>query len=122
MQKICKYPLEFVPKQKHIIIQLPEDYRILSLQVQNNTPYIFAIVDPKKPLKDVILDRYYTDDDYDSSLQNNYTDTFIGTIQLENGFTSDCYYKDQYVTFHIFERIDLSNVPHIKPKVAICKT
>lgn len=43
MQKIFKYSIKNVEEQELV---LPKDYEILSVQVINNLPYIYALVNP----------------------------------------------------------------------------
>ena len=44
--KIYKYPLELTPEQQ---VEMPLEASILTVQVQNNIPCLWALVDPEMP-------------------------------------------------------------------------
>jgi hypothetical protein len=84
---IHKFPLSVVGEQK---IQISPGAWILSLQVQNGVPTIYAMVDPKDEKKDRDIMMYSTD----KPIDNIYNHEFLGTVQLPNGFV-----------FHYFQRV-----------------
>lgn len=45
MKTIYKYPLDVTDRQ---VIAMPEDAEILTVQVQNGKPMLWAVVDPNK--------------------------------------------------------------------------
>ena len=45
---IYKYPLKVVPKQ---LIVIQEDWLPLSLQIQNDIPILWALIDPANPIE-----------------------------------------------------------------------
>ncbi len=87
--KIFKYE---VPIQDSIIIDLPVDSKILSFQIQNGKPYIWALVDPDE----LLVSRYFTiiptgaEIEYLSEIL-----VYIGTVQMACGA----------MIFHLFEDI-----------------
>lgn len=62
-------------------MQLPVHAEILTVQLQDNIPCIWALVDNKFPLSDVIIRMFPTGANIDMSLNLKY----CGTIQLMNG-------------------------------------
>lgn len=47
MITIYKYPLKFQQEQT---IEIPSEYELLTVQLQDNTPCLWAMVDTKEPL------------------------------------------------------------------------
>ena len=85
---IYKYPIKTTDLQNLII---PLTAEILSLQVQDNQPCIWALVDPKeKETRAVNLETFGTGHPvaYDMGVSRE----FINTYQLNNG-----------LVFHVFE-------------------
>lgn len=68
-------------------LTMPKGARILSVQMQNGQPHLWALVDPKAPLVMRNIRVYGTGWDVEE------TGTFIGTFMTEGG---------QYV-FHVFD-------------------
>jgi hypothetical protein len=48
-ETICKYPLDIAEKQE---IEIPVDSKIIHVDVQNDSPVIWAIVNPENPRED----------------------------------------------------------------------
>lgn len=78
MKTIYKYPLLIQDCQS---LQLPANAEILTVQLQDNTPCIWALVDNNLPLSDVIIRMFPTGAYIDDSLNLKY----CGTIQLMKG-------------------------------------
>lgn len=74
MNIIYKYKIEYGQK---CIIEMPDQAQILSLQVQNDIPCIWVLVDPNKPLVKRTFVTYVT-----GSIPNP-NHTFIGTYQID---------------------------------------
>lgn len=91
MQKIFKYPFECSPYQD---ITMPEGGHILSLQTQRNTPCLWAMIDPEKPLVSRRLLTFGTGHEVVAPEDSVRLD-FLGTYQVESG---------QFI-FHVFEVI-----------------
>ena len=72
MLTIWKYELGIVDEQT---ITLPVNYELLALQMQNNTPCIWVLVDTESPQKDIKLVTYGTG----HTILNH--STYIGTYQ-----------------------------------------
>lgn len=75
-------------------IDMPEGANLLTLQLQNNTPTIWCLVDDEKPMVTRIFEIWGTGD-YLRPL-THYTRTYIGTFQLHGGA----------LVFHVFEVIE----------------
>lgn len=90
MKTIYKYPLEITDRQE---IEMPREARILAVQVQNNVPCLWAVVDTELPLKERIFDTFGTGNPVDNYI--NYTHNYIGTYQVRGGS----------LVFHVFERV-----------------
>lgn len=86
MNIIWKYELEVVEEQK---ILMPKGAKILSLQLQNGVPCIWALVDDKKELEPRPIFTYGTGNPIDLFGQESY---FLGTYQLRDG----------RLVFHVF--------------------
>lgn len=79
MKKIYKYPIKVVDIQT---VKLPKGAIILTTQLQEEKPYIWAYVDPNEiEAEDVTLRVYGTGQEIDDSLDL----TYIGTIQEFEG-------------------------------------
>ena len=76
MEYIYRYRLAITDRQ---IVKMPKDAKILSLQVKDGSPCIWAMVNPKNSTEEVLFRVYATGE--------KITDTeklqFIGTFQLE---------------------------------------
>jgi hypothetical protein len=91
MKVIWKYPLITSDEQ---VISIPKDAKILTVQIQDDVPTIWAIVDPLKPKEDkVIIIRgtglQYQDQDWDGL-------NYIGSYQYQ-------FYNGKFVG-HVFVR------------------
>lgn len=77
MMTIWKYPLEITDEQT---IELPQRSEILSVQMQNGVPTIWALVDPKAPGPKVKqkIGIFGTGNPIDGVL---FKQAFIGTVQ-----------------------------------------
>lgn len=85
MNVIWKYTVQ----GPRVTVEMPEGAQILSLQVQDNQPQIWALVDPSKPTVKRYFCAYPTGAAFDATAL-----TYIGTF-LINGGT---------LVFHIFEQ------------------
>ena len=85
MKVIYKYPLEVTDDQ---FINIPKDYQILTVQVQNGRPCLWAEVDPKLPMDCVHIVIVGTG----HSIHDDDEMKYIGTFQLESGsFVGHCF-------------------------------
>lgn len=84
MYTIWKYPLKVIDKQ---IIKMPQGVRILTVQVQNGEPCLWAEVDPDNELQDVLIATRGTGNKYELSAAS-----YIGTYQL----------RGDALVFHVF--------------------
>lgn len=92
MQKtIYKYQLDIEDKQ---FIVLPKEAEILSVQVQNSIPCLWALVDPKEEHEERTFEIFGTGHPvhYDMGVERK----FIGTFQMRSGA----------LVFHLFERVN----------------
>ena len=79
-KKIYKYKLQITENQE---IEVPIGYQILSLDVQDNMPYIWILIDPLQEEKMKLKFSFYTTgQDIDCS-NMKYID-YIGTVHLCN--------------------------------------
>jgi hypothetical protein len=87
MQVIWKYTLECESTQT---ISMPKYSTVLSLQVQNGVPCIWALVNPTSEKTDRIFKIYPTGIEF-NNIDNL---AFIGTFQIEGN-----------LVFHVFEGV-----------------
>lgn len=87
MQVIYKYP--FRPNDE-VYIEMPIDARILSVQVQNGVPCIWALVDTDLSVRSRLFMIYGTGHEIHNNIDKA---EFIGTIQMHNGA----------LVFHVFD-------------------
>lgn len=85
MKTIYKYPILLEEKQ---IISMPINAEILTVQIQNNVPCLWALVDNKLPLSDVTVIVYSTGAEIDQSQNLKY----CSTLQVFDGA----------MVFHVF--------------------
>lgn len=90
MKTIYKYPIEITDKQT---LPMPVGANILTVQVQNGNPFIWAMVDTEAPIEGVAIIVYGTEHPIDESLNLEY----IGTFQ-SNG---KCF------VFHVLKRFNI---------------
>jgi len=88
-QIIFKYKIE-CPAEDTFSIEIPETARILTVQTQNEQPYIWALVSRKKENKKVYRTFRIAGTGH---IINEKISEYIGTFQLENGG----------LVFHLFE-------------------
>lgn len=79
MKRIYKFPLQIADTS---IVKMHRDAEILSLQVQNEIPCIWAIVNPENPLEDYIFDIFGTGQGAELKAGKH---RFVGTLQLNSG-------------------------------------
>jgi hypothetical protein len=72
-------------------IKMPKDAKILSIQMQNNTPFIWAIVNTENSTESRYFELFATGQNIDEDIKRNY----IGTIQFNGSMP---------LVFHLFER------------------
>lgn len=85
MKRIYKYQLETTDEQ---VIELPQCYQILSVQVQNGVPCMWVLVDPENVADKAKIRIYGTGYPFDLQAWK-----FIDTYQLNGG----------QLVFHVFE-------------------
>ncbi|MCI2145820.1 MAG: hypothetical protein LKK08_06190 [Bacteroidales bacterium] len=86
MKTIYKYKIEVEDMQTII---LPKNAQILTVQMQNGNPYIWALIDnDEEETEAVTIGVYGTGNPID----NNYTLSYIGTFQM----------YDSKLVFHVF--------------------
>lgn len=89
MEKIFKYPIDITDKQS---FSMPVGAKILTVQVQNGNPFIWAMVDPEAPTEEVTIRVHGTGHPiYDSSNLE-----YISTFQSMYGVN---------LVFHVFKEI-----------------
>lgn len=90
MNTIYKYELEVIDIQE---VELPEDCKILSVQVQRGKVYLWALINIVRPLSKRTFRMYGTGHriEFDVVDKLNY----ISTFQLQNGL----------FVFHVFEQV-----------------
>lgn len=89
MGVVYKYQLVVTDRQK---VTMPKDAKVLTIQVQNGTPCIWAMVEPKNPEEEVTIRIHGTG--------HNISDTerleYIGTFQWRNyGFVFHAFKEKQ---------------------------
>ena len=92
MKTIWKYQLK--PSRQGI--ELPEGYKILTVQIQNDIPCLWVLIDPEVTKKELVeIEVFGTGHDIfhiDGKTERKYIDTF----QLHHGGA---------LIFHVFQRI-----------------
>ena len=85
---------KFTINPNKIIVEMPKDAEILTIQTQNETPCIWALVNPENEKELRHFEVYGTGHDihYDMGIERKY----INTFQLYGGS----------LVFHLFERVD----------------
>lgn len=82
---IWKYELEVTDKQW---VNMPEGAKILTVQIQNGRPCLWAIVNPKNKPEERVIETYGTGNPF-----KEFERSYIGTYQLQGGS----------LVFHVFE-------------------
>lgn len=85
MTTIWKFPLAV---DDHVKIRVPRDAKILAVQVQDGTPCIWALVEPRMPKEDRTFRIFGTGHPCDSEAEQ-----YVGSFQLNEGA----------LIFHVFE-------------------
>ncbi len=88
-KKIFKYPLETTDIQR---IEMPQGAEILCIQTQNETPCIWALVEPNSTVTKRTFEIFGTG----HYVPDNLNRTYIGTYQLQCG----------QLVFHCYELHD----------------
>jgi len=91
---IWKFPLKTTDYQE---VSMPKGAQILSIQVQNEVPCIWAVVDDNADKEVRIFEIYGTGNGYSDLKWFGKEHSFIGTYQLYNGD----------LVFHCFELKDI---------------
>jgi hypothetical protein len=78
MKRVYKYP---IPTTDEFTLELPEGAKILTFQTQNETPCIWALVDPMRQLETVGFRLFGTG----HPVENADTIEYIGTAQMAGG-------------------------------------
>lgn len=73
-------------------IDMPQGAEILCVQIQSDTPTIWALVDPNNPPQERVFEILGTG----MSMQDNVKRSYIGTFQMGEG----------RLVFHVFEKIN----------------
>lgn len=73
MKTIYKYPILIEDKQ---VVSMPINAEILTAQIQNGVPCIWALVDTSSPLSDVLVRVYPTGGEVATSPNLKYCGTF----------------------------------------------
>lgn len=89
-KEIWKFPLVIKERQ---VITVPAHAKILALQLQDETPCIWALVDPTYARKPRTFHMYETGQVFPEGRE---ADTHIGTVQVDNG----------RVMYHVFEEYE----------------
>jgi hypothetical protein len=85
---IWKY--ELTPDK--LSIEMPKDAEILSVQMQNDIPCVWALVNPENKVKEKVIEIFGTGHEmYCDGISRK----FIGTFQMHGGL----------LVFHLFERL-----------------
>lgn len=87
---IWKFPIEITDD---IILSMPKDAEIISLQVQDGKPVMWAMVDPEEEKVERHFEMFGTGHPIETGFGINRK--FIGTIQVVVGV---------WLAFHVFER------------------
>ncbi|MCA2505430.1 MAG: hypothetical protein IM550_20380 [Microcystis sp. M54BS1] len=85
---IWKYPLN--PNVEEQSLRLPQNAQILTIQVQNNKPQLWALVDKESPIVIRHFRTYFTGE----AMPDGDFGQYVGTYQLDNG----CF------VCHVFEK------------------
>ena len=87
---IWKFQLEVTDKQ---FIRMPKEAELLSVQTQNETPCLWALVNPNSPTEERCFEVFGTGHPVHCDM--GIDRKFIGTFQLQGGV----------LVFHLFERL-----------------
>ena len=87
MKKIFKYQIDTTDEQS---IEMPDSAEILTVQTQNNIPFIWAIINTESPKAKFTLRIFGTG----HLIPNDFNGKYIGTYQLDFG---------GILVFHVFQ-------------------
>jgi hypothetical protein len=73
-------------------IEMPKDAEILSVQMQNDIPCVWALVNPENKVKEKVIEIFGTGHEMHC---DGISRKFIGTFQMHGGL----------LVFHLFERL-----------------
>lgn len=107
MKTVWKYALEVADEQ---VIEMPANAHILTVQTQQGTPCIWALVDPTRPYeprKLLIAGTGHERKDLD-----DVGVSYIGTFQVMGGG----------LIFHVFESVIYGAVAQMEAQVALAET
>lgn len=91
MKRVYKYPIEICEEVK---VMMPKGARVLSVQVQNGMPCLWAAVDSNEmDLEERLFHIVGTGLPIQHDVEDDSVDGFIGTIQLLDG----------RIVIHVFE-------------------
>jgi hypothetical protein len=79
MKKVFKYPVDI---EDEVSVLMPKDAKILTVQVQNDKPCIWAAVDPTETYSEF---RKFRIAGTGHSIEDGADDNYIGTIQMYGG-------------------------------------
>lgn len=87
---IWKFPIQY----NQTTVKMPKGAEILTVQTQNNEPYIWALVNPENEIELRTFEYFGTGHNVycDMGIERKY----INTFQIDNG----------NLVFHLFERLD----------------
>lgn len=88
MKRVYKYPVEICDVQT---IHLPVGAQIISVQVQNGKPYIWACINPSVEIEPRLFRLYGTG----HNIEGTNVLKFVGTFQLLGG----------RLVYHLFEEV-----------------
>lgn len=77
MGAVYKFKLEVTERQE---VTMPKDAKMLCIQVQNGTPCLWALVEPKNPTENVAIRIHGTGHNINDAERLEY----IGTFQVRN--------------------------------------
>ena len=75
MAVVYKYPLVVTDRQ---LVTMPKEAKLMSVQVQNGTPCLWALVNPENPTEEVPILLYGTG----HKIPDTENIAYIGTIQM----------------------------------------
>lgn len=87
MKRVFKYP---IPVEDEFRLELPVEAQILTVQVQGNRPYLWALVDPAAPHDEIRFRLAGTGHPIEEDILGH---GYIGTFQLNGGA----------LVFHVFQ-------------------
>ena len=87
MKRVYKYPLDI---HDEVVVIMPKGAMVLSVQVQNGSPCLWAAVDPNEL---TLEERWFRIVGTSYPIQDDVVGGFIGTIQMYDG----------KLVFHVFE-------------------